>query len=208
MPAPPSDARNTLKLCNVADDTVTPPTSTGSSLATGVSSPRLPTPMSTSTNVVRFVRAAASNFNATRLRGARAVAPARFVAAAASTLNTTPSTSKGSSPGAGSNGAPATAGGGRRSPTSSWNSHKAVATNTSSAALAAFDAAGSSSSSRNATGTTATGSATGRPHSTIFARAAAYASPETPAPAQSCATNSKPRPLTASGSFCRSAPAA
>ena len=78
-------------LCNVARLTVTPPTNTGASHATGVSAPVRPTWNSTSSSVVST--SSAGNFRAIAQRGARERVPSSRCSARASTLNTTPSMS-------------------------------------------------------------------------------------------------------------------
>ena len=71
-------------LCRLALDTTTPPTVTGSSLATGVSAPVRPTWMSMSRRMVRAF--SAGNLWATAQRGARLTVPSRCCQSSRSTL--------------------------------------------------------------------------------------------------------------------------
>ena len=74
-PTRTSLARTWSRLCSVALVTVTPPTKTGSSLATGVSAPVRPTCTSMAATVL--VASSAGNLCATAKRGARATKPRR-----------------------------------------------------------------------------------------------------------------------------------
>ena len=78
-------------LCKVALLTVTPPTNTGASRATGVIAPVRPTWNSTPSSVV--ISSCAGNLCATAQRGARDTKPSRCCSATLSTLNTMPSMS-------------------------------------------------------------------------------------------------------------------
>ena len=78
-------------LWSVALVTVTPPTSTGSSRATGVSLPVRPTWTSMFSTVVSA--SSAGNLKATAQRGARETCPSRSRASSASTFTTMPSMS-------------------------------------------------------------------------------------------------------------------
>jgi hypothetical protein len=78
------------KLCSVAEVTITPPTCTGSSTATGVITPVRPTCTSIRSSVV--VRVSAGNLYATPHRGARLDEPAAARSAGWSALMTAPST--------------------------------------------------------------------------------------------------------------------
>ena len=71
-------------LCSVAFCTTTPPTVTGSSLATGVSAPVRPTWMSMSRKIV--VAFSAGNLWATAQRGERDTKPSRSCKSSRSTL--------------------------------------------------------------------------------------------------------------------------
>ena len=76
--------RISSSLCRVALVTVTPPTNTGLSRATGVIAPVRPTCTSMSSNVV--VASSAGNLCARAKRGARATKPSSFCAGSESTL--------------------------------------------------------------------------------------------------------------------------
>lgn len=80
-------------LCRVALDTSTPATRTGSSSATGVSTPVRPTWIAMALS--RVVTCSGGNFRAKAQRGARAVWPKSSCKARLFTLATTPSISKG-----------------------------------------------------------------------------------------------------------------
>ena len=71
-------------LCSVALETTTPPTVTGSSLATGVSAPVRPTWISIFSTIV--VACSAGNLCATAQRGLRETKPSRSCNARSSTL--------------------------------------------------------------------------------------------------------------------------
>ena len=78
-------------LCSVALDTVTPPTNTGSSFATGVMAPVRPTWKSTALSVV--VASWAGYLNAMAQRGLRVTVPKASCSANSFTFTTTPSIS-------------------------------------------------------------------------------------------------------------------
>jgi hypothetical protein len=80
-------------LCKVALVTVTPPTNTGASRATGVSAPVRPTCVSMASTVVSA--SSAGNLWAMANRGARETKPSAACAARSLTLYTTPSMSYG-----------------------------------------------------------------------------------------------------------------
>ena len=78
-------------LCSVAIDTVTPPTTTGSSTANGLSAPVRPTLTPMSRSVVRAVVGA--NLKAIAQRGSRLTEPSRRCCSKLDTLTTAPSMS-------------------------------------------------------------------------------------------------------------------
>jgi len=94
-PTRTSSRRTSSGLCRVARLTVEPSRSTGSNSATGVSAPVRPT--WTAMCSTRVVACRAGYLYATAQRGILAVAPRRACSAAALTLTTTPSISKGRS---------------------------------------------------------------------------------------------------------------